>query len=99
MAVQRIVAGVEPSAAKPAIVRRITVVQHPVPTPLPLDRLRRLAPEAFRIAQRTRMHLVEQAHVSVPSSAAVVLGAKSCAKRIGGKSRRVSGLTKAPAIP
>ena len=45
MAVERVPAGVEPGAGEPAVKRRPGRVEHPLPAPLPVDRLGRLGPE------------------------------------------------------
>ena len=57
MAVERVPAGVEPRAGEPAVERRPAVVEHPVPAPLPIDRLRRLGPEFLGPLQRAAIGL------------------------------------------
>ena len=57
MAVERVPAGVEARAGKPAVKRRIAVVEHPVPAPLPIDRLGGLGPEFLGLFQRAAIGL------------------------------------------
>src|SRR5579883_150927 len=49
MAVERVPAGVEAAARKPAVEGRAAVVEDAVPGPLPLDRLGGIGPEALGI--------------------------------------------------
>src|ERR1700676_1402490 len=67
MAVERIPAGIEPAAGKPAIERRPRVVEHPVPAPFPIDRLRRLGPERLGLGQRAAMGLRIPGHRRPPT--------------------------------
>src|SRR6185437_2177401 len=52
MAVERVVAGVEPTTREPAVERRARRVEHAVPAFLPGDGLGGLAPEAFWVGER-----------------------------------------------
>src|SRR5262249_46838119 len=60
--IERVLAHVEARAREPAIKRRPRGVEDAVPRSIPRDCLRRLAPEAFRIAQRARVGFVVTAH-------------------------------------
>jgi hypothetical protein len=51
--VEAVVTGVETAARKPAIQRCVGGVEHAVPALVPLDGVRRLPPETFRILDRT----------------------------------------------
>src|SRR5262249_59849453 len=55
--VERVVAGVEPAAGKPAIKRRAGFVQDAIPALLPADCLSRFSPEAVAFLKRAAICL------------------------------------------
>src|SRR5262249_56144478 len=61
-----VVGGVERPAEEPAVEGRVAAIEHLVPAAAPLDALRRLTPEAFRIGERTAVDLVETTHDAPP---------------------------------
>ena len=69
--VDRVVAGVQPAAREPAIERRAGIVEHPIPTPLPDQRLGGFGPETFGIVQRPGIDLLVVAAHVVPHAAPV----------------------------
>ncbi len=67
MAVERVPAGIQPCPGEPAVKRRPAVVEHPVPPPLPIDRLGGLGPEFLRPLPRPAIGL-GIAHLIRPGS-------------------------------
>ena len=67
MAVDRIPAGVEPGARKPAVKGRPAPIEHAVPAPLPVDCLGRLRPEFLRPFERAAIGLQIARHRLPPS--------------------------------
>src|SRR5689334_2553626 len=67
MAVDRIPAGVEPAAGKPAVEGRPAGIEHPVPPPLPLDRLGGVGPEFLGPLERAAIGLGIARHQFPPS--------------------------------
>ncbi len=52
MAVERVPAGVQPGARKPAVKWRPAAIEHPIPAAFPIDCLSRLGPELLRLFDR-----------------------------------------------
>jgi hypothetical protein len=65
VAVDRVVAGVARGAGEPAAVDAGILVEDLFRRLVPVDRLRRLAPEAFRVAHRSRVDLMIAAGAGV----------------------------------
>ena len=62
--VERVVAGVEPAAAEPAVERRARVVEDALPRLGPVDRGRGLGPERLGLLERAPMDVVEPGHAA-----------------------------------
>jgi len=62
MAVERVPAHIQPTAGEPAVERRLSVVEHAIPAPLPVDRRGGLGPEFFRMVERTTIDFGDPRH-------------------------------------
>src|SRR5579884_2493269 len=85
MAVERVPAGVEPRPLEPAVKGRAAVVEHLVPAPLPIDRLRRLGPELLGPFERAAIDFaIPHLGALLPSAfAAILRHSEGIAKRVG----------------
>src|SRR2546426_641701 len=59
--IEGVIARVDDATREPAIVRRPRSVEHPVPTPVPVDAVSGLRPEPFGLVAPPRIHLVLRA--------------------------------------